>query len=68
MVNIQNFTALKGHIFDGSVVVVPSGREYTIRSHIKGWVIVGPDGTQISGYLSGAADVEYFVINGLATH
>lgn len=59
---------MKGHVIEGCVVVAPSGREYTLRNHTKGWVIVGPDGVQISGYLSGASDVEYFVVNGLTTH
>lgn len=61
----QNFTAMKGHVADGQVVIAPSGKEFTIVNTIRGWVVNGPDGLAISGNLPSAFDVEYFIVNGL---
>jgi hypothetical protein len=63
----QNFTSMKGHVADGCVIVAPSGREFTLKNHIKGWMIYR-DGQPVSGYLPSAADVEFFVVNGLYSH
>ena len=61
----QNFTAMKGHVAHGQVVIAPSGKEFTIVNTMRGWVINGPDGLAISGNLPSAFDVEYFIVNGL---
>ena len=62
---IEQFTSLLGHVCDGCEIVVPSGRVFTIKNTLRGWVIIGPDGVECSGYLPSYYDVEYFVINGL---
>ena len=67
-VKTQEFTAMKGHVADGCIVLAPSGREFTIVNTLKGWMLNGPDGRPCSGYLPSAFDVEYFVVNGLASH
>jgi hypothetical protein len=61
----QNFTAMKGHVTHGQVVITPSGKEVTIVNTMRGWVVNGPDGLAISGNLPSAFDVEYFIVNGL---
>jgi hypothetical protein len=62
------FTAMKGHVADGCIVISPRGQEFTIKNTMKGWHIVGSDGFPCSGNLPSAFDVEYFVVNGLQTH
>ncbi|CAB4151673.1 hypothetical protein UFOVP601_28 [uncultured Caudovirales phage] len=67
-VQSQNFTTMRGHVEDGCVIVAPSGKEFTLRSTMTAWRIVGPDGIECSGNLKSAFDVEYFVVNGLQSH
>ena len=66
-VNSKDFHAMLGHVEDGCVIIAPSGREFTLKNRIKGWVVCWPDGSDCSGYLPSAADVSYFVVNGLQT-
>lgn len=61
----EQFSALRGHVADGCKVKAPSGRIYTVKNTMKGWVIIGPDGFQCSGNLPSAFDVECFIVNGL---
>lgn len=63
----NEFSALKGHIADGCIIIAPSGKEFTLKNELKGWMIYY-NNSQISGYLQSAFDVEYFVVNGLYSH
>jgi hypothetical protein len=67
-VKSDNFTSMQGHVADGCIVVAPSGKEFTLKNTMKGWILNGPDGLPCSGNLPSAFDVEYFVVNGLQTH
>jgi hypothetical protein len=67
-VESNHFTAMKGHVADGCIVVAPSGKQFTIKNTMKGWQVLGPDGLPVSGNLTSAFDVEYFVVNGLCSH
>jgi hypothetical protein len=67
-IKTQEFTAMKGHVADGCVVIAPSGKEFTIVNTLKGWMLHGPDNRPCSGYLPSAFDVEYFVVNGLSSN
>ena len=60
-----DFHSLRGHICDGCVIVAPSGKKFTLKHSLKGWIIYGPDNLPISGHLPYFYDVEYFVVNGL---
>lgn len=66
-VHSKDFTSMKGHVADNCIVIAPSGREFTIKNTMKGWVVLGTDKLPISGNLPSAYDVEYFVVNGLQT-
>jgi hypothetical protein len=62
----ENFHAMRGHVAEGCVIVAPSGKEFTIKSTINGWMIYdNSDNLPVSGYLPSAYDVEHFVIYGL---
>jgi hypothetical protein len=67
-VESTKFHSMLGHVADGCIIVAPSGKEFKLVNKIKGWVIVGPDDMECSGYLPSASDVEYFVVNGLQSH
>ena len=67
-VKTSEFTSMKGHVAHDCVVVAPSGKEFTIKNTLKGWMVYGSDNRPVSGYLPGAFDVEYFVVNGLYSH
>lgn len=66
-VKSENFHTMLGHVSDGCVIVAPSGKEFTLKNTIQGWRVVRSDGSECSGNLVSAADVEYFVVNGLRT-
>ena len=61
----NEFTSLKGHVSDGCTIIAPSGRRFTLQNTLKGWQVIGADKLPISGNLSSAFDVEYFIVNGL---
>jgi hypothetical protein len=61
----QDFHTMRGHVADGCVIVAPSGKLFTLRATMKGWMVYGPDNLPVSGNLPSAFDVEYFVVNGL---
>jgi hypothetical protein len=65
---VDQFHPMRGHVADGCIVVAPSGKEFTIKNTIKGWMVIGPNGHPCSGYLPAATDVAYFVVNGLQSH
>lgn len=65
---VENFTAMRGHVADGCIIMTPRGQQFTLKNTMKGWQVVSPDGVPCSGYLPSAYDVEYFVINGLQSH
>lgn len=67
-VQSEHFTPMRGHVEHGCIIVAPSGKEFTLRSSMTGWRIVGPDGHEVSGNLKSAFEVEYFVVNGLQSH
>ena len=62
---VEQFHSMRGHVADGCIIIAPSGREFTLKNHIKGWMIHGQDGLPITGYLKTANDVTFFVVNGL---
>jgi hypothetical protein len=68
IVKSEDFTAMKGHVVEGCVIIAPSGKKFTLTNTMKGWRLVGPDGVECSGNLPSAFDVECFVVNGLQTH
>ena len=63
----QDFHTMRGHVADGCEIKAPSGRIYTLRSAMNGWIIYNQDNQPITGYLPSASDVEYFVVNGLSS-
>ena len=67
-VKSNDFTSMKGHVADGCVVIAPSGKQFTIKSTMKGWQVLGSDNQPVTGNLPSAFDVEYFVVNGLWSH
>ena len=67
-ITTEQFTAMKGHVAEGCTIIAPSGKEFTLKNTMRGWVVHGPDGLPCSGYLPGAFDVEYFVVNGLTSN
>jgi len=67
-VKTTEFTALKGHVIDGAVIIAPSGKRFSLKNTMKGWEVLGDDGLPCSGNLSSAFEVEYFVVNGLYSH
>lgn len=67
-VQSDHFTPMKGHVSNECIIIAPSGKEFTLRSTMTGWRIVGPDGNDVSGNLRSAFDVECFVVNGLQSH
>jgi len=64
-VHSNEFTAMRGHVADGCIVIAPSGKLFTLKNTMKGWSVIGSDGLPCSGNLPSAFDVEYFVVNGL---
>ena len=68
IVKSSDFTAMKGHVSDGCIIIAPSGKNFTLINTMKGWRIIGHDGVACSGNLPSAFDVECFVVNGLETH
>jgi len=68
IVKATEFTTIKGHVVDGAIIIAPSGKRFTLKNTMKGWTMLGPDGHPCSGNLKSAAEVEYFVVNGLYSH
>jgi hypothetical protein len=64
LVNVDEFTAMKGHVSDGCVIIGRLGERFTLKNTIKGWRVLDDKGNEISGNLPSAFDVEFFVING----
>ena len=64
----SQFHPMLGHVADGTIIIAPSGKEFTLKNTMKGWHILGPDNLPISGNLQSAHDVTYFVVNGLYSH
>jgi len=64
IVSVNEFTAMKGHVADGCVILDRLGERYTLKNTIKGWRVLDSKGNEISGNLPSAFDVEFFVING----
>lgn len=64
----EQFHTMRGHVADGCKIKSPSGKLFTLKSTMRGWRIIGPDGLPVSGDLQSAADVEFFVVNGLTSH
>jgi hypothetical protein len=62
----DNFTSMRGHVFNGCEVIAPSGKVYTLRNRMNGWMFYDENKTAISGYLPSAYEVEYFVFNALS--
>lgn len=61
----QNFHSMRGHVADGCIIVSPSGKQFTLKNTLRGWMIYGSDNLPISGNLNSAYEVEFFVVNGL---
>jgi hypothetical protein len=62
------FTSMKGHVADGCIIIAPSGKQFTLKNTMKGWVICWSDGSECSGNLPSYVDVERFVHYGLQSH
>jgi hypothetical protein len=62
------FTAMKGHVSDGCTITSPSGKQFTLKNTMKGWRVCDAAGSEVSGNLPSAFDVEFFVVNGLQSH
>lgn len=62
----DQFHTMRGHVADGCTIVAPSGKKFTLRSTMRGWMIYGSDNLPVSGNLPSASDVEFFVVNGLS--
>jgi hypothetical protein len=60
------FHSMRGHVTNGCEVIAPSGKVYTLRNHINGWMFYDSSNTAVSGYLPSAYDVEYYVFNALS--
>jgi hypothetical protein len=65
-IKAEDFTSMRGHVANGCEVVTPSGKVYTLRNRMNGWMFYDENKTAISGYLPSAHDVEYFVFNALS--
>lgn len=65
MVNSENFHPKRGHVQHGQKIIAPSGKEFTLKSQIRGWMVYGPDDLPVSGYLTSAKDVTWFIVVGL---
>jgi hypothetical protein len=61
----QDFHSMRGHVADGCIIVSPSGKKFTLKNTISGWMIYGPDNLPRSGNLKSAYEVEFYVVNGL---
>jgi hypothetical protein len=59
---------MKGHVADGCIIIAPSGKPFTLKNTMRGWRVCGSDGSEVSGNLPSAFDVECFVVNGLQSH
>ena len=65
-VKAQNFHTMLGHVANGCVVIDESGNEYTLKpSGNTGWMLVDASGSDVSGFLGSAYEVENFVVNKL---
>ena len=64
IVSVNDFTAMKGHVADGCVIIDRLGEKYTLKNTIHGWRVLDSKGYEISGNLPSSFDVEFFVING----
>ncbi len=62
----DQFHTMRGHVTDGCFITSPSGKQFTLRATMRGWMVYGPDNLPVSGNLPSAFDVEYFVVNGLS--
>jgi hypothetical protein len=62
----DNFTSMLGHVYSGCEVIAPSGKVFTLRNRMNGWMFYDENKTAISGYLPSAHDVEFFVFNALS--
>lgn len=58
----DNFTAMRGHVDDGTVIRMNNGQVLTIRPDMRGWRIVDEAGRQISDSDMSAFGVECFII------
>jgi hypothetical protein len=63
IVNANEFTAMKGHVAHGCVILNQSGKRFTLENTIRGWRVLDHDGAEISGNLPSAFDVEVFIVN-----
>lgn len=68
IVKSTEFHTMRGHVADGTMILSPTGKKFTLKNTMRGWIVVGPDGQECSGNLPTAYDVENFVVNGLQTH
>jgi len=65
-VKAQNFHTMLGHVTNGCIVIDESGNEYTLKpSRNIGWMFVDANGSDVSGFLGSAYEVENFVVNKL---
>lgn len=57
-----NFSAMLGHVADGTLVLMGNGECLTIRPDMRGWHVVDWQGKQISDSNLSAFGVECFIV------
>lgn len=62
MVDAANFSAMRGHVAAGTVIRFAKGRKLTLKSTMRGWVLVDAAGNTFAGPMPTAAQVEGTVV------
>jgi hypothetical protein len=56
-----HFSALRGHVAQGTQVLMPSGQFYEVRATLRGWQVFA-DGRPVSDANLSAMGVECFIV------
>lgn len=54
---------MRGHVSDGTSVLMNNGDRLTISAGMRGWNILDQTGNTIAADIQAAADVEYIIAN-----
>jgi len=65
MVKSENFHSMRGDIEHGKQIIAPSGKVFTLKNTMRGWMVYGEDSLAVSGYLPSYHDVNTFIVYGL---
>jgi hypothetical protein len=63
--NAKDFHSMRGHVADGCEIIGIDEKLYTLRNTMRGWLIYDSENKPVSENLSGAYEVECFVVYGL---